>query len=199
MSQPTSGEHPGEQAGPSWPPPHTPPPYGDPPQPPYTHSSFAQAPYAQAPYGQAPYGQAPYGQAPYAPQYPPAGQLPYGQQPYGQYPGGPPRRNRSVLIWSLVGGGVLLLALVVAVVVIVSGGPGSVVPAPVATQQPVGLGDDPALDRLARACFDGAMGACDDLFDDSDWGSDYEDYGDTCAGRKPAGDGEYCADVFADS
>ena len=195
MSQPTSGEHPGEQAGAAWQPPRTPPPYGDPQQqPPYTHSSFAQAPYAQAPYGR----------APYAPQYPPAGQLPYGQQPYGhqpygQYPGGPPRRNRAVLVWSLVGGGVVLLALVAVVVVIVSGGPRSVVPAPGATQQPVGLGDDPALDRLARECFDGAMTACDDLFDDSGWGSDYEDYGDTCAGRKPAGDGEYCADVFSDS
>ena len=189
MSQPTSGEHPGERTGPPW-------------QPPYAHPSFAQAPYAQAPYAQAPYGQppyAPYGQAPSAPQYPPAGQLPYGQQPYGPYPGGPPRRNRAVLIWSLVGGAVLLLALVLAVVVIASGDPRSAVPAPAATQQPVGLGDDPVLDRLARDCFDGAMGACDDLYDDSGFGSDYEDYGDTCAGRKPAGDGEYCADVFSDS
>jgi hypothetical protein len=73
------------------------------------------------------------------------------------------------------------------------------VPAPTATRPATDLGDDPALDRLARDCHDGAMLACDDLFDLSELDSAYEEYGDTCAGRRPAGEWAYCTDVFTDS
>ena len=134
-----------------------------------------------------------------APQYgqPPYGQPQYGAHPYAEHPGGPPRRNRAALIWSLVGGAVIVAVLLAAVVVVVSGSTPD--RAPAATAQPDGLGFDPTLNRLARQCFDGTMDACDELFDDSDPGSDYEEYGDTCAGRKPAGQDEYCVDVFADS
>ena len=67
---------------------------------------------------------------------------------------------------------------------------------PPATQQPAGLGNDPRLNLLAQACFDGDMTACDELFDSSPAGSLYEQYGDSCAGRQPLGTGTYCADAF---
>ena len=70
-----------------------------------------------------------------------------------------------------------------------------VVPPP--TIEPTGLGTDPALDELAQFCFDGDLQACDDLWRDSDEGTSYHDYGDTCAGRQPLGTGTWCVDAFA--
>lgn len=53
---------------------------------------------------------------------------------------------------------------------------------------PGDLGDDPQLDALADDCFSGRFAACDQLFYDSDEGSRYEAYGDSCGGRnEPAG------------
>ncbi len=52
-------------------------------------------------------------------------------------------------------------------------------------EPPTGLGDDPALQPLAEACFDGDMTSCDDLVDGS--GSAYDRYGFTCGGRLPRG------------
>ena len=51
---------------------------------------------------------------------------------------------------------------------------------------PVGAGDDEFdgyLDDLAHRCADGDLSSCDDLYDESDLGGDYEDYGSTCGGR----------------
>jgi len=73
------------------------------------------------------------------------------------------------------------------------------VPPPPPTQEPVGLGTDGHLDNLASNCHGGSMQACDDLFDESPVGSQYELYGDTCAGRQPAGTGLYCSDAFLDA
>ena len=74
---------------------------------------------------------------------------------------------------------------------------GSVVPGvPPATQQPAGLGTDAALDALAQRCYDGDMQACDDLFLQSELGSPYHEYGDTCAGRQPVGTYTYCRVAF---
>ena len=73
------------------------------------------------------------------------------------------------------------------------------VPAPAPTQQPTGLGTDAAMDLYAIACFNGTMQACDNLYDQSALGSAYETFGDTCAGRQPAGTGRYCTDVFTDT
>ena len=67
---------------------------------------------------------------------------------------------------------------------------------PPATQEPDGLGSDPTMDAFADACYAGDMQACDDLYDESPFGSAYEAYGDTCAGRQPAGSGQYCVDAF---
>ena len=69
------------------------------------------------------------------------------------------------------------------------------IPAP--TLQPTGLGDDPTLDALAQSCYDGELEACDNLWRDSDEGSDYRNFGDTCAGRQPPNTGVWCVDAFA--
>ncbi len=64
-------------------------------------------------------------------------------------------------------------------------------------QPPSDLGNDAALDTLAAACYAGDMSECDNLFLQAVFGSDYQTYGDTCAGRQPAGTGQLCTDVFA--
>jgi hypothetical protein len=44
-------------------------------------------------------------------------------------------------------------------------------------------GDNPTLDRLWDACAAGDGAACDDLYFRSPFGSEYEDFGNTCGGR----------------
>jgi len=51
-------------------------------------------------------------------------------------------------------------------------------------------GSDAALDRLYDQCADGDMAACDELYFESPWGSEYEEFGNTCGGTQAAG--EYC-------
>lgn len=70
----------------------------------------------------------------------------------------------------------------------------------VTTTTPVGdlagprhRGDDPALDALWDQCAAGFGQACDDLFDRSQLGSDYEDFGVTCGRRTREA---RCADVY---
>ena len=60
---------------------------------------------------------------------------------------------------------------------------------------PEGLGDDEELNALAQACYDGDMASCDDLYNLSDFGSAYEDYGATCAGRLPDSAG-FCEELI---
>ncbi len=69
-----------------------------------------------------------------------------------------------------------------------------VVPPP--TLQPTGLGDDAALNTLAQACYDGDLASCDDLWRQSELGSPYKDFGDTCAGRQPPNTSVWCVDAF---
>jgi hypothetical protein len=71
--------------------------------------------------------------------------------------------------------------------------PGSI---PESEQPPDGLGDDADLNDLSGDCYDGSMQACDDLYDDAPAGSQYERYGDTCAGRQPEGTQQYCTASF---
>jgi len=66
---------------------------------------------------------------------------------------------------------------------------------PPPADEPDGLGDDEVLDELAQDCYDGDMQACDDLFSESPLDSEYETYGDTCAGRQPENSG-YCTVAF---
>ncbi|MEL7208652.1 MAG: hypothetical protein AAGK32_10550, partial [Actinomycetota bacterium] len=58
------------------------------------------------------------------------------------------------------------------------------------------LGDDPALDELAVACFNDDLGSCDDLYVDSPDGSLYEAYGATCGARVDQPTNLLCADVL---
>ena len=57
-------------------------------------------------------------------------------------------------------------------------------------------GSDPELDALYDACADGDFEACDELYNESPSGSEYEEFGDTCGDRnEPSG---YCVDVYGD-
>lgn len=170
---------------------------GEPGQPPPVQEWDAAPP---PPHGGSPYGRPAYGPPGYGP--PPQ----YGPPPWPQYVPGPPPRNRTGLLWGLVAA-LAALCLVLAVLLAVDAGPDPQpvssrpvpVPAPAATLAPTGLGDDPALDRLAQQCADGQMNPCDDLYDESFPGSGYEAFADTCAGRRGAGEDTYCADVFYDA
>jgi len=57
--------------------------------------------------------------------------------------------------------------------------------------EPNAYGDDPALDELWDGCEAGDMQACDDLYLDSPFGSEYEAYGNTCGNRSDGS--EFCA------
>ena len=167
--------------------------------------------------GATPWGQPQYGVPaaggggyPQPPQYGPPPHTPptHTPPPWSPYPAGPPPRPRTGLLWGLVAALTALVVVLATVLIVGSGsGPGTgplpsrpdPVPAPAATLAPTGLGDDAALDRLAQQCSDGQMNPCDDLYDESFPGSDYEAYGDTCAGRRPPGQDTYCGDVFYDS
>jgi hypothetical protein len=55
-------------------------------------------------------------------------------------------------------------------------------------------GSDPYLDRLWDECDDGDFISCDDLYDESPIGSEYEYFGDTCGNRNdPSG---YCESLY---
>lgn len=56
------------------------------------------------------------------------------------------------------------------------------------------FGDDPVLDLLVEQCRRGNNQACDELHVSSPIGSDYEEYGRTCAGRAPDGAEPNCFD-----
>lgn len=71
-------------------------------------------------------------------------------------------------------------------------------------QAPGDLGDDSDLDDLVDECEGGDLGACDDLFAQSEVGSTYESYGRTCGGRLPAASrtdiaGGLCEDRYGDA
>lgn len=58
-----------------------------------------------------------------------------------------------------------------------------------------GLGDDAQMNAQATQCHDGDMQACDDLFEQSEPMSRYEQYGMTCGGRVKPFDVDYCTDL----
>lgn len=55
-------------------------------------------------------------------------------------------------------------------------------------------GSEPALDALADECEGGDFQACDDLYNDSDFGSAYEADGDSCGGRNEPGG--FCTTIY---
>lgn len=60
--------------------------------------------------------------------------------------------------------------------------------------EPIGRGDDPALDALWDRCAAGSGAACDELFAQAPLGSDYETFGLTCGERDDVLD---CAELDA--
>ena len=76
-----------------------------------------------------------------------------------------------------------------------SGGTGStdVVPSTEMGNLPRRVGDDASLDALYQQCAAGVGQACDDLFDRSPVGSDYESFAVSCGGRTPM---PRCAEVY---
>jgi hypothetical protein len=132
--------------------------------------------------------------------YPPAGGAPgpYGAPPpgvpYGVPPGGgpgapyggpPPKKKSLAWLWILLAvvavliiGGIFAVFLVARNVVSQFD---DIVPSSDSSVQ--SYGDDPELDALWDDCASGVMQACDDLFRQSPFGSEYEEFGNTCGNR----------------
>lgn len=115
------------------------------------------------------------------PAQPGAAYQPPAYQPPAWHGGPPPQQpaRRPVWPWLLGGCGVLALlglGLVVVLTLVVGG-------LALGSAGPQSYGDDPYLDRLQDACAAGDGGACDDLYSESPFGSDYEDFGEDCGDR----------------
>jgi hypothetical protein len=63
---------------------------------------------------------------------------------------------------------------------------------PTDSTPPMQYGDSAALDLLYDECDSGSNAACDNLFEASEIGSEYEDFGATCGGRVPDEPDESC-------
>lgn len=145
-----------------------------------------QGPYPQQ--GPSASGAEPPGQVPQSPY--PAGPYPTGPYPPGSPPGwgtAPPRRAP---VWPWVAGGVgcllvLLLGIGLAVAIGLASWAGGFGGAS-------SYGDDPELDALWDACAARDAAACDQLYSDSPFLSEYEEFGETCGFRVEPGD--WCVD-----
>ncbi|MCV2393924.1 hypothetical protein OEB99_06365 [Actinotalea sp. M2MS4P-6] len=154
-------------------------------------------PYAGQPYqgGQPPAGQ-PYPGQPY----PQPGQ-PYGTQPYAGTP--PTKSNGSkiaiiitIVVVVIIGLGLGAFFLLRSIIGNVADDISNNLPSSTSTTFGSDApGDDPSLDALWYACDGGDMAACDQLYNDSPFGSEYETFGDTCGGRQDANTGNYCVDL----
>lgn len=169
-----------------YPPAQLPPPYPAPGQA-AGGSGFAQP--GPGAYGPAPYGAPHQDGAPHqygaAQQYGPG----YGVPAYYGGPGGAPPARRRGRVWLWVLGGLLVTAAVVAGVVLLVRLAGSTLA--------MDKGDDPVMDELWAQCEDDDWQACDDLFDRSMPGSEYEEFADSCGGDSEGG--TYCTDLFGEA
>jgi hypothetical protein len=98
----------------------------------------------------------------------------------------------------LIGGGILAVVIIAVIALLASGGDDDDDATEDRDTENVSAegtyGSDPALDQLYDLCEAGDYQACDDLFDDSPSGSEYEEFADTCGERnEPAG---YCVDIY---
>lgn len=118
---------------------------------------------------------------------PPAG---YSAYPNGAYlPAGPPPKKglSTGAIWAIVSASVVAV-LVVAVGIFAVAGIGD------GEEEVAAPGSSSTLDTLWLACSGGDFQACDDLYFEAPFGSDYKDFGDSCGNRnEPAG---YCVDIY---
>ena len=58
-------------------------------------------------------------------------------------------------------------------------------------------GDDPTLDALWDACEAGDGAACDDLYSQAPYDSEYERFGQSCGNRQPDDNLDWCEDLMA--
>jgi len=58
------------------------------------------------------------------------------------------------------------------------------------------FGDDPYLDELWTSCADGDLVACDDLYYEAPFGSDYEQFGADCGGHRAEPMAGMCSDSY---
>lgn len=136
-----------------------------------------------------------------------------GYPPYGGYGQQPPKGKGPLIAWIVLG--VILLVAIVVGVLYATGVFGGEDDEPTATatetltvtpttddstddpttedpttepptQSPARYGDDPELDALWDECADGDMVACDDLYFSSDFGTEYEEFGNTCGESESA-------------
>lgn len=169
---------------------------------------WAQQPQPQQPtYGAPPMGMPPGGMPPQG--LPPQGMAPQGMAPQGglQY-GAPPAKSSNKALWIvLIILGVLVLLGVGAFLVVKALADKAVdtiddiditdiLPTTTPGVDAGSYGDDPALDALWDACENEDWQACDDLYDQSPIGSEYEAFGDTCGNRQEAGTTTYCTEAF---
>lgn len=70
---------------------------------------------------------------------------------------------------------------------------GAVDPGDVGSSSGDAYGDNPELDALWDSCEGGDETACDDLYWESGVGTEYEEFGRTCGGRRDEGIGGSCA------
>jgi hypothetical protein len=120
--------------------------------------------------------------------------VPYSTPPPAAPASEPDNRPRALVIAAIVG--VLAIAGVVAFLLTRDGDDDTPSNIPAATEEPTGLGDDEGFNALAEDCYDGDMQACDDLYNRAEDDSAYRRYGDTCAGRQPAGTRQFCVVTF---
>lgn len=159
------------------------------------------------PYGQGSPGRPSYGQAA-------ASELAYGQgasaqpsyghgpQQHGAYPPGtsgapgqPRPASTTKVLWIVLGVLLGLIGLAVALVFLLAGLFRDAVDAGLSGGT---YGSDPALDRLWDRCAEQDWAACDELYLDSPFGSEYESFGETCGDRTQEAFST-CVDRFAES
>jgi hypothetical protein len=147
------------------------------------------APPYGAPQGMPPQGMPPQGVAPQygAPQgMPPQGMAPqYGAPQFGAAPTG----SSNKTLWIVLG--------IVGAIILLGVGGFFIVRALTADDNSGEHGSDDALDALWDKCADEDWEACDDLYDRSETGTEYFDFGDTCGNRVDAGGNEYCVDAMS--
>jgi hypothetical protein len=101
-----------------------------------------------------------------------------------------------VWVWLILAIPVLLVGAIVAITFL--GEEASQEFVPVGTEfSDDGYGDDPHLDDLWDECAAGDGAACDSLYYQSPFGSEYEDFGDTCGRRYSPSDAPFsCEDAI---
>ena len=130
-----------------------------------------------------------------------AGMPPQGGGPGLQYAGTAPQKSNKAL-WIILGVvGLIILITIGAVIFVINKARNAVednfnLDDITNTLTGDSYGDNAALDALWDACTAEDWQACDDLYDQSDIGSEYEAYGDTCGNKYEAGTMDYCVDVM---